>query len=61
LNRQLSEEELERALDMLAAAINEAGSDREMLFLSKLCFTLANQLGDIRLLEEAIETAMADL
>lgn len=61
MNRQLSEEELERALDMLAAAINEAGSDREMLFLSKLCFTLANQLGDIRLLEEAIETAMADL
>ncbi|MBT7952101.1 MAG: DUF2783 domain-containing protein [Gammaproteobacteria bacterium] len=46
---------------MLAVAINEAGSEKEMLFLSKLCFVLANELADIDLLENAINKVNADL
>lgn len=61
MSKQLSDEDLERALEMLALAINEAGSENEMLFLSKLCFTLANRLGDIKLLEDAIEKVNADI
>jgi hypothetical protein len=61
VSKQLSEEDLEKALDMLALAINEAGSEKEMLFLSKLCFVLANELADIELLENAINKVKADL
>jgi hypothetical protein len=61
VNKKLSEEELETVLEMLAVAINEAGTEKEMLFLSKLCFTLANQLGDVRLIKEAIELVNRDL
>ncbi len=61
MTNQLSEEDLEKALEMLAIAINDAGSEKETLFLSKLCFTLANQLGDIKLLEEAIAIVNTDL
>ncbi len=61
VSKQLSEEDLEKALEMLAVAINEAGSDKEMLFLSKLCFTLANDLADINLLADAIKKVNADL
>ncbi len=61
MSNQLSEEDLEKALEMLAVAINEAGSEKEMLFLSKLCFVLANELADIDLLENAINKVNADL
>jgi hypothetical protein len=61
VSNQLSEEDLEKALEMLAVAINEAGSEKEMLFLSKLCFVLANELADIDLLENAINKVNADL
>jgi hypothetical protein len=61
VSNQLSEEDLEKALEMLAVAINEVGSEKEMLFLSKLCFVLANELGDIDLLENAINKVNADL
>ena len=61
MSKQFSEENLEQALEILAVAINEAGSEKEMLFLSKLCFVLANQLDDIKLLEDAIEKVNADL
>lgn len=61
MTKQLSEEDLEKALEMLAIAINDAGSEKETLFLSKLCFILANQLGDIKVLEEAIAVVNTDL
>ena len=61
MSNQLSEEDLEKALEMLAVAINEAGSEKEMLFLSKLCFVLTNELADIGLLENAINKVNADL
>ena len=61
MTKKLSDEDLEKALEMLAVAINQAGSEKETLFLSKLCFTLANQLGDIKVLEEAIAVVNTDL
>ena len=61
MSKQLSEEDLEKALEMLAVAIDQAGEEKEMLFLGKLCFMLANQLGDIDLLEQAIEKVNTDL
>ena len=61
MSKQFSQENLEQALEILAVAINAAGSEKEMLFMSKLCFVLANQLGDIKLLEDAIEKVNADL
>lgn len=61
MSKQLSNEQLEQALEMLAVAINKAGEEKEMLFLSKLCFYLANELGDIKLLEVAIERVNTDL
>jgi hypothetical protein len=61
VSKQLSEEDLEKALEMLAVAIDQAGEEKEMLFMGKLCFMLANQLGDIDLLEQAIGKVNTDL
>jgi hypothetical protein len=61
VSKKLSEEDLEKALEMLAVAIDQAGEEKEMLFMGKLCFMLANQLGDIGLLEQAIEKVNTDL
>ena len=61
MSKQLNDEELELALEMLAGAINEAGPEKETLLLSKLCFTLANELADLEILQAAIDTAKSDL
>jgi hypothetical protein len=61
MSKQLSEEQLETALEMLAVGINGVGREKESLFLAKLCLVLANQLGDIDLLEWAIDQATVDL
>ena len=60
MSNQLSDEELELATEMLAGAINEAGAEKETLFLSKLCFTLANELANLKVLQAAIDTARKD-
>ena len=61
MSKHLNDEELELALEMLAEAINEAGAEKETLLLSKLCFTLANELADLKILQTAIDTAKKDL
>ena len=61
MSKQLSNEDLETALEMLAVGINDAGTEKEMLFMSKLCFALANQLGDLQALEQSIELVKKDL
>ncbi len=61
MSKHLNDEELELALEMLADAINEAGVEKETLLLSKLCFTLANELADLEILQAAIDTAKCDL
>ena len=61
MSKHLNDEELELVLEMLAEAINEAGAEKETLLLSKLCFTLANELTDLKVLQAAIDTAKNDL
>jgi hypothetical protein len=54
-------EDLEKVYDLLAAAIDAAGPEREALFLAKLCLILAHESRDLATVEAAIESAKADL
>lgn len=58
---QLALNELEAVYDALAEALNQVGTDKESLFLTKLALLLANQLGDQAQVEQAIATALRDL
>jgi len=60
-NDKLPFEDLEKAYDLLAAAIDGAGPEKEALFLAKLCLTLAHEIGDLTTVEQAIDIAKADL
>lgn len=53
----LKPEELERIYDLMAEAIDAVGTDKESLFLAKLCLSLANELGDEELIRECIAIA----
>ena len=57
----LTFDELEKVYELLAAAIDKAGADKETLLLSKLCLTLAHRLGDFDQVEEALQIALQDL
>ena len=46
---------------MIATAIDEAGPACESLFLSKLCLTLAHEIGDLSMIEQAIADAGSNL
>jgi hypothetical protein len=61
MSKVLSFQDLEKVYDLVAAAIDAAGPDQEALFLSKLCITLAHNIQDISIIEEAIEIARLDL
>jgi hypothetical protein len=54
-------ENLEQVYDWLAPAIDEVGPEKEALFLSKLCLTLAHNAGELSVVEEAIHIAQQDL
>ena len=54
-------EGLEQVYDWLATAIDEAGPEKEALFLSKLCLTLAHNIGELSVIEDAIRIAQQDL
>ncbi|MEJ2760632.1 MAG: DUF2783 domain-containing protein [Gammaproteobacteria bacterium] len=56
----LTPEELERIYDLIAEAIDAAGPEKEALFLSKLCLTLANELGDEEQVRKCIAIAGQD-
>ncbi|MFI0397595.1 MAG: DUF2783 domain-containing protein [Thiolinea sp.] len=58
---QLTLNELEAVYDALAEALNQVGTEKESLFLTKLALLLANQLGDQAQVEQAITTASRDL
>lgn len=58
---QLPLVELEAVYDALAEALNQVGTEQESLFLTKLVFLLANQVGHQAQVEQAIQTAMLDL
>jgi hypothetical protein len=61
MDEVLAFKDLEKVYDLVAAAIDEAGPDREVLFLSKLCLTLAHNIKDVSIIEEAIEIARLGL
>jgi len=56
-----SVENLENLWERLAAAIDRAGREHEMLFLSKLTLLLGNEVRDPARVEQLIEIALRDL
>ena len=57
----LSPEELERAFEMIAQALDRAGADKEVQLLAKLALELAHRMGDMQALAEALDVAARDL
>ena len=57
----LAFQDLEKVYEMLAAAIDAVGEEKETLLLSKLCLTLAHRLGELDQVEEAIRIAQQNL
>jgi hypothetical protein len=56
-----SHEQLELSYERLAAAIDQAGSKQELLFLTKLALTLAHRIGEPDIVAECIAVALKDL
>jgi hypothetical protein len=54
-------EDIESAYETLAIAIDQAGAEREALFLTRLALVLGHELGDITAFRRAIRTALEDL
>ena len=61
MNRDMSAEDMEKTYDRVAQAIDRVGETQEVLFLSKLCLTLAHKLGEREQVEDAIAIALQDL
>jgi hypothetical protein len=61
MSESLAFEDLEKAYDLVAQAIDAAGPDKEALFLTKLCLALAYRVHELATIEEAIAIASADL
>jgi hypothetical protein len=53
--------DFETAYETLAAAIDEAGPEREALFLTRLALVLGHELGDIAGFRNAVQTALDGL
>ena len=54
-------EDIESAYETLATAIDQAGAEREALFLTRLALLLGHEHGDITAFRRAIRTALEDL
>ena len=54
-------EDFEAAYETLAKAIDQAGPEREALFLTRLALVLGHELGDITAFRMAIKTALEGL
>lgn len=61
MTEKLAFQDMEKVYDLLAESIDEVGPEKESLFLSKLCLTLAHRIGDIAVVESAIAVARTDL
>jgi hypothetical protein len=57
----MSPPDFETAYETLATAIDEAGPEREALFLTRLALVLGHELGDIDAFQNAIRTALEGL
>ncbi len=53
--------DLEAVYDRIAEGIDQAGPQKESLFLAKLAFSLAHHLGDRTAVDHCIEVALADI
>ncbi len=53
--------DLEAVYDRIAEGIDQAGPEKESLFLAKLAFSLAHHLGDRAAVDHCIEVALADI
>jgi hypothetical protein len=58
---QIPSDDLEAAYEALAVAIDTAGEQREVLFLTRLTLLLAHELGDIAAFKRAVQTALEEL
>jgi hypothetical protein len=54
-------EDFEIAYETLATAIDQAGPEREALFLTRLALVLGHELGDIAAFRNGIKTALEGL
>ena len=54
-------DDLEAVYEALATAIDAAGSEREVLFLTRLALVLGHELGDAAVFREAVRTALDGL
>ena len=54
-------DDFETAYETLATAIDQAGPEREALFLTRLALVLGHELGDITAFGNAIKTALDGL
>jgi hypothetical protein len=61
MQRVLSEADLERAYDLIAQAVDRAGTAHESAFLARLALALRVELASVDRLVEAIRAAEQDL
>ena len=61
MSGKLAFEHLEKLYESIALVIDEVGEGQEALFLSKLCLTLAHNIEDFAIIEQAIAIASQDL
>jgi hypothetical protein len=61
IDKKLTTAAIEEIYDLVAAGIDRAGEAKAKLFLAKLCLALANQVGDIKEVTQAIDAALRDL
>jgi hypothetical protein len=54
-------DDLEAVYETLATAIDAAGAEREVLFLTRLALVLGHKLGDVSAFREAVATALEGL
>ncbi len=58
---KLAFHDLEKVYDLVAVSIDEVGPEKQSLFLSKLCLTLAHNISELSVIEDAIAVARSDL
>ncbi len=61
IEKNMTTAQLELVYDLIANAVDEAGTDKAPLFLAKLAFGLANRLGDSAAVAEVVGAALRDL
>lgn len=59
--RTMPFDDLERAYEMLAQAIDRAGPEHEALFLTRLALVLAHRMGHVDVFEQAVAAALDEL